>query len=55
MVAKPAHSMIRVCDEQRSLDFYDKAFSLKLAERFELRRFCVALSAQRQSLRSSWS
>jgi len=27
------HSMIRVLDEQRSLDFYQKAFDLSVAER----------------------
>lgn len=32
-MAKLIHSMIRVLDEQRSLDFYQKAFGLAVAER----------------------
>ena len=33
-MAKAIHMMIRVLEEQRSLDFYDKAFGLKVADRF---------------------
>ena len=29
-MAKPVHSMIRVLDEAKSLDFYARAFGLKL-------------------------
>jgi lactoylglutathione lyase len=32
-MAKMVHSMIRVLDEARSVDFYDKAFGLKVASR----------------------
>lgn len=32
-MAKLVHSMIRVLEEARSVDFYDKAFGLKIAER----------------------
>jgi lactoylglutathione lyase len=32
-MAKAIHSMIRVLDEERSLDFYGKAFGLEVAER----------------------
>lgn len=32
-MAKLAHSMIRVLDEARSLDFYSRAFGLAVAER----------------------
>ena len=32
-MAKPVHSMIRVLDEARSLDFYARAFDLKIADR----------------------
>src|SRR3712207_8085594 len=32
-MAKAIHSMIRILDEQRSLDFYSKAFGLGVAER----------------------
>lgn len=33
-MAKAIHSMIRVLDEARSVDFYDRAFGLKIADRF---------------------
>jgi len=32
-MAKPVHSMIRVLDETRSLDFYARAFGLSVADR----------------------
>jgi lactoylglutathione lyase len=32
-MAKMVHSMIRVLDEARSVEFYDKAFGLKVASR----------------------
>lgn len=32
-MAKMIHSMIRVLDEQRSIDFYQKAFGLSVADR----------------------
>jgi lactoylglutathione lyase len=32
-MAKPVHSMIRVVDEARALDFYARAFGLQIAER----------------------
>src|SRR5260370_21273699 len=31
-MAKPVHSMIRVLDEARSLDFYARAFDLQIAD-----------------------
>jgi lactoylglutathione lyase len=33
-MAKAIHMMIRVLDEARSVEFYDKAFGLKVADRF---------------------
>jgi lactoylglutathione lyase len=33
-MAKAIHMMIRVLEEQRSITFYDKAFGLKVADRF---------------------
>lgn len=33
-MAKAIHSMIRVLDEARSVDFYSKAFGLSVADRF---------------------
>lgn len=32
-MAKPIHSMIRVLDEKRSVDFYGRAFGLELVDR----------------------
>jgi lactoylglutathione lyase len=33
-LAKAVHSMIRVLDEARSVDFYSRAFGLEIADRF---------------------
>ena len=33
-VPKPIHMMIRVLDEERSVNFYRKAFGLEIADRF---------------------
>jgi lactoylglutathione lyase len=33
-MAKPIHSMIRVLDEARSIDFYRRAFGLEIADRY---------------------
>lgn len=33
-MAKAIHMMVRVLDPERSIDFYDKAFNLKVADRF---------------------
>ncbi len=35
------HTMIRVLDEQRSVDFYDKAFGMKVADRFPFDGFTL--------------
>jgi len=40
-MAKAIHSMIRVLDEQRSVDFYSKAFGLKIADRFQFDDFTL--------------
>jgi lactoylglutathione lyase len=40
-MAKAIHSMIRVLDEQRSLDFYSKAFGLGVAERLGFDSFTL--------------
>jgi len=40
-VAKAIHSMIRVLDEARSVEFYDKAFGLKIADRFAFDGFTL--------------
>jgi lactoylglutathione lyase len=40
-MAKAIHMMVRVLDEARSLDFYRKAFGLKVADRFDFDSFTL--------------
>ena len=40
-MAKPVHSMIRVLDEARSLDFYARAFDLRIADRLAFPDFAL--------------
>lgn len=40
-MAKAIHSMIRVLDENRSVDFYSKAFGLQIADRFAFEGFTL--------------
>jgi lactoylglutathione lyase len=40
-MAKFVHSMIRVLDEARSVDFYDRAFGLKVADRIDFENFTL--------------
>lgn len=40
-MAKYAHSMIRVLEEARSVDFYDRCFGLKVAERLDFPDFTL--------------
>lgn len=40
-MAKMVHSMIRVLEEARSVDFYDKAFGLKVASRVPFNGFTL--------------
>ena len=40
-MAKAIHTMIRVLDLGRSIDFYDKAFGLKVADRFDFDGFAL--------------
>ena len=40
-MAKPVHSMIRVRDEARSLDFYARAFGLEQADKFDFDGFAL--------------
>ena len=40
-MAKAIHTMIRVLDLDRSLDFYAQAFDLKLADRFDFDDFSL--------------
>ena len=40
-MAKAIHSMIRVFEEQRSLDFYRQAFGLEVANRYDFETFTL--------------
>lgn len=40
-MAKFVHSMIRVLDEARSVDFYDRAFGLKVVDRLDFDSFTL--------------
>jgi lactoylglutathione lyase len=40
-MAKLIHAMVRVLDEARSVDFYDNAFGLKVADRFDFDDFTL--------------
>ncbi|MDE0588308.1 VOC family protein [Halocynthiibacter sp. C4] len=40
-MAKAIHTMIRVLDEARSLDFYQKAFGLEIADRLDFPSFTL--------------
>jgi len=40
-MAKAIHTMIRVLDLDRSIDFYDKAFGLEPADRFDFDGFAL--------------
>lgn len=40
-MAKLVHSMIRVLDEGRSVEFYDQAFGLKVAQRIDFDSFTL--------------
>ena len=40
-MAKAIHSMIRVLDEKRSVEFYNKAFNLKVADRLDFSSFTL--------------
>lgn len=40
-MAKAIHSMIRVLDEARSIEFYRNAFALEVADRFDFETFTL--------------
>lgn len=40
-MAKAIHSMIRVLDEKRAVDFYDRAFGLKVDTRLDFQSFTL--------------
>lgn len=48
-MAKMIHSMIRVLDEARSIDFYSKAFGLQLADRIPFETFTLLYLSNRET------
>ena len=48
-MAKYVHSMIRVLDEARSVEFYDRCFGLKVAERLDFPDFTLVYLANGES------
>lgn len=40
-MAKAIHSMIRVLEEERSVDFYERAFGLHIADRLDFETFTL--------------
>mgnify|MGYP002632763043 CR=1 FL=1 len=48
-MAKYIHSMIRVLDEARSVEFYDRCFGLKVAERLDFDSFTLIYLANDES------
>ncbi len=48
-MAKAIHTMIRVLDEERSVDFYNKAFGLDIAERFDFETFTLVYLSNAES------
>jgi len=48
-VAKTIHSMIRVLDEGRSVDFYGKAFGLAIADRLDFETFTLVYMSNAES------
>lgn len=48
-MAKMIHSMIRVLDEGRSVDFYSKAFGLEIADRVPFETFTLIYLSNRET------
>lgn len=48
-MAKMIHSMIRVLDEARSVEFYQKAFGLEIAQRLDFETFTLVYLSNAES------
>lgn len=48
-MAKAIHSMIRVLDEARSLEFYNKAFGMEIADRLDFENFTLVYLSNEDS------
>ena len=52
-MAKAIHTMIRVLDLDRSIDFYRRAFDLGVADRFDFDGFALVYLPTKRTLRRS--
>lgn len=48
-MAKPIHSMIRVLSEARSVDFYRRAFGMRIADRYDFDGFTLVYLVAEES------
>jgi len=48
-LARAIHSMIRVLDEKRSVEFYNRAFNLKVADRLDFSSFTLVYLSNDES------
>ncbi|WP_306131640.1 VOC family protein [Roseivivax marinus] len=48
-MARAIHSMIRVLDEDRSVEFYRKAFGLEIADRLDFENFTLVYMSNAES------
>lgn len=48
-MARAIHSMIRVLDEKRSVEFYNRAFNLKVADRLDFSSFTLVYLSNDES------
>jgi len=48
-MAKAIHSMIRVLNEERSVEFYNKAFDLQIADRLDFESFTLVYLSNAES------
>ena len=48
-LAKAIHSMVRVLDEARSVDFYQRAFNLSVADRLDFETFTLVYLSNPES------
>ena len=50
-MAKTIHSMIRVLDEARAVEFYKKAFGLEIADRLDFDDFTLVYLSNSEAIR----
>ncbi len=48
-MSKPIHTMIRVMDEAKSVDFYSRAFGMRVADRYDFDGFTLVYLVSEES------